>query len=484
MEQDAAEPQLGVGPAMTRILYWNLNNFSAPKVDVNQVWPANVLAQDRLTHIIDEVIRPLPQPLLPLPPNSPPPPDMIIIAEVYNRVREVGAPGCAINALMRVGQGLRILRDEIRAALGPTWCLVPPLMLGNQGQREGVAVYYDAATLQFTGPWVYAWDAAVGDNRGRPPTAATVGNPAQYTWWWLEGLPNPALTPPLNMNRVWAAPLGAGNVSEWCGAGQWRFWTLGGADIDFPHPGCRPPFYTRMQEIGGAGRILKVFTVHTSPGGSEFQATRNIGSITQLAVGPGEVGVVLGDFNVDSFDPAVNGAYTPLRNLGYHPLLNALNAAGNVVAARDPYCMTHLLTTSLATPFNTVGAGPDPQHNVYPRFGYMGSTRRNPAGGPWLPDDKGSIDNVFVCYPGPAPPPAHNTTIVNTIVGKPYNAGAAPPGVGPDLTGGYGYNPSLANPLPVPAGIPAAAGIPPFNLWQNFGYIHSTSDHLAVLFDV
>jgi hypothetical protein len=464
---------------MTRILYWNLNNFSLPKININLPPPANAVNQDRLSYIVDEVIHPLPPP--PLPANSPPPPDMIVISEVFSRVREVGLPGGALSSLMNVGLAVRQLLAEIRAAFGPTWCLVPPLHLGNLGLREGVAVYYNAATLRFTGPWVFSYDAAAWIDRGMRPTAATVANPGQYSWWWLQGIPNPALAPPLNLNRNWPVP-GIGNVNEWHGAGQWEFRTPAGAVIDFPFPGNRPPFYTRFREVAPPNRTLKVFTVHTSPA-SAVAATQNIASIQELpVVANTQVGVLLGDFNVDTF-AANNHAYNPILGLGYRPLLNWRDAAGNTVPARKPYCMTHLLPVSMATPFNTVGVLPDPQHNVYPRLGYMGSTGPNPAGGPRIPTNTGAIDNVFVSYFPGVVPPAHNTTIVNTVVGKPYTAVPAPPGVPAGLTGGYGYSSTLANPVP-PAGVPAAAGVGTFRNWLNYGYIDRTSDHLAILFEV
>ncbi len=465
---------------MTRILYWNLNNFSQRKIDINVPAPNHIRPTWRLTHIVHEVVNPIPPP--PLPANSPPAPDMIVIAECFSRVREVGHPGGAIGSLARVGRGLRLLLDEFRLALGPTWCLVPPLMLGDLGLREGVAVYYNAATLTFTGPWVYSWDAAAGVNRGRALTAATFANRAPYTFNWLQALPDPVnASPPLQLNRSWLTPFG--NVEEWCGAGQWQFQTAAGAAIHFPAAQNRPPFYTRMQENAPGGRTLKVFTVHTSPATAD-QATQNIGQIQELAIAAGEVGVVLGDFNVDSFSTVHNPAYNPLRGLGYTPLIEALDAAGNAVWTRKRYCLTHLLPERLATPFNSVGVPRDPQHNRYPRFGYMGSTRRNPVGGPWIPSNKGAIDNVFVRYPAGAAVPAHNTTIVNTIVGKPYNAVPPPVGVGPNLTGGYAYNASLANPIPLPAGVNAAAGLGTFRNWANFGYISGTSDHLAVIVDI
>jgi hypothetical protein len=150
-----------------------------------------------------------------------------------------------------------------------------------------------------------------------------------------------------------------------------------------------------------------------------------------------------------------------------------------VTPARKPYCMTHVLPPDLATPFNNVGVATDPQHNVYPRHGYMGSTDIFPRAA----NDSGAIDNAFVHYAGGMPIPARNTTIVNTITGKPYNAAPAPVGVGPELTGGHAYATSLANPVP-PAGVNPPVDPLGFPNWGNFGKVRSTSDHLALMIDV
>jgi hypothetical protein len=401
---------------------------------------------------------------------------MIVIAEIYSRVREVSYQGNVLNTGSNVGRGVLMLLDAIRNKLGNTWCCIPPLMLGDFGIREAVAVFYNATSLRFTGPYIWATDD--GLNLGRPATAPNIGNIAAYPLSWRNAMPNP-LNPigVLQLNRTWAAPTGT-PIPEWQGAGQWEHYTAGGGRIDFPYAENRSPFYTRM--LDGAGRSIKLFTVHTSPT-TAVPATRNIVYIPQVAaVGANEVGVVVGDFNVDSFNMAVNGAYAPLLNAGYDMLLDPRDPAPNVNLARQPYCLTHLLPRTLATPFNTVGAGPDPQHNVYPRFGYMGSTTPGPVA-----NNSGSIDNVFVRYPGGVVPPAHNTTVVNTVVGKPYDAVApAPVGVTPELTGGYAYNTSMLTPVPVPAGVNAAAGAPLFATWPNFERIASVSDHLAILFDV
>jgi hypothetical protein len=464
---------------MTRILYWNLQNFSLPKIFDTTNWPAFVQSQNRLNHILNEVIAPTP----PLPANSPPPPDIIVISEIFSRTREVSYEGNVVGSGTRVGQAVLRLLDSIRNRLGNTWCCVPPISLGNFGIREAVAVYYNSAALTFTGP--YVWSQAVGLNLSRPSTAPNIANVVNYPISWQNALPNP--TNPigvLQLNRTWAAGGGA-MINEWQGAGQFEFYNVppaGGGRINFPGPNNRGPFYTRLLDAGG--RTIRLFTVHTSPA-TAVAATVNVAGITELqAIAANEVNVILGDFNVDTFNMAVNGAYVPIENLGYEMLIDSRDPANNAVTpARLPYCLTHFLPNAYATPFNNGGGLTDPQHNVYPRFGYMGSTTAA-----HLPSDAGSIDNVFTLYPpgaGAPVPAGYQQTIVNTVVGKPYNQLApAPAGVSAELIAGYGYNSSLANAIPQPGGVAAAAGIGAFRNWPNFQRIVGTSDHLAIVFNV
>jgi hypothetical protein len=454
---------------MTRILYWNINNFSINKIADQSSFAAFAESMDRLDHILSVI-----SPAAPLPPNSPPPPDLILVVEVYSRTPEISYQGNVNNSGSRVGMAVRELLNDIRNRLGNTWCLVPPLMLGDLGMRESVAAYYNAATLQFTGP--YIWSDTGGLNLARPAAAPNLANVLNYSANWRNGLPNPHNPiPALQLNRTWNPPVGAA-VNEWQSAGQWEHYLANGTRIDFPYAQNRSPYYTRF--LDAAGRTLKVFTVHTSPT-SAVNATNNIAAITDLALAPNEVGVVVGDFNVDTFNMNQNGAYGPLELLHYQMLIDSRDNTNNVNPNRRPYCLTHLLPEDRATPYNANGIAPDPTHNVYPRYGYMGSMLFNQT------NDNGAIDNVFVRYDANLVPPPHNTTIVNTIVGKPYTAVApAPAGVDASLTGGYGYNTSLNTAIPQPAGVNPAAGLGFFRAWHNYGTIISTSDHLAVLVDV
>ncbi|MBV9788005.1 MAG: hypothetical protein JOZ51_07530, partial [Chloroflexi bacterium] len=62
-----------------------------------------------------------------------------------------------------------------------------------------------------------------------------------------------------------------------------------------------------------------------------------------------------------------------------------------------------------------------------------------------------------------------------------------PGGVTAELTGGLPYPAILTNPIPLgaaPGGINPPVDTINFQGWQNFGGIHSTSDHLPLMIDI
>ena len=472
---------------MIQIMYWNIQKFSAPKIKGKRLIDATV-AKDRLAHIKKVVC--------PDPPRRKP--DMIIVVEVAvdnpTAVKDLGA---VLRETAAPAEGVLQLASHIRQWLGSSWCLIPPIPTGELGRCEAVAVYYDSNSLIFTGPYIYATDKSTKRHqldKAMPPTQGNLDNLAPYDPAWEQYLPK-------SLNRTWDAPDGA-KVPEWQGAGQFEY-----GNLEFPDRGYRRPFYTRMKEVNG-NRTIKVFTVHTTPAVASG-ATRNIRHIPDVqAVGNDEVAVVVGDFNVDSFrgDPkfpnsalnTVNNPYEMLvtlprdDGLGYQMLLNPCRPGTfSQHPNRKPYCLTLLLRNviranqddeqAIATPYNAAGRRADPQHNVYPRFGYMGSY--SDSTGEF--SDTGALDNAFVKYgPNLAAVP-HNTTIVNTVVGTPYNRLRPPPdGVTADLTGGYTQPSALKQPIPQPAGINPGADINGFNDYENYGLIRSVSDHLAIVFDV
>jgi hypothetical protein len=462
---------------VARILYWNINNFSLNKIADPSDFADSV---DRRTHIVNEVFVPSQA-------------DLFVIVEVHTRQGEVGLEGVPIvgNAQSGVNQLLRHIRNATHAQ----WMLVPPVWSGNLGFCEGVAVFYDSNVLRFAGPYAYGPDyrTATKTRSGAwhgPPkqracplaqTARPVGAPT--TPEWLDGPQDyPAL--------YWAGRLphrlvGGGPQYEDQVAGQYEFYDADMQRIYFPNQQSRSPFLTHFVEVAAPHKRIKLFTIHTSPGTAE-DAVGQLQHIPGLAAGMNEVSVVLGDFNVDIFDS--RATYDGLTGLGFTLHFDSkVGGAGPIVPARRPYCMTHFLPTPHATPFRTPGGGvPDPTHNVYPRFGYMGS-----MGGRLFqtPVSAGAIDNVLTHYGGGAVVPAnHNLTIVNTVVGKPYNA-VMPAVVTAELIGGLSFASSMATAIPLPQGndpaaLTAVADLATFVLWNNFGLIRSTSDHLALAVDV
>lgn len=462
---------------MTRVLYWNINNFSLPKIFATRPPIAVNEATERLNYILGGIM----QPHLP---------DIFVVVEVYSRIREVGLEGGVLNAGSNAGRAVLRLLQEIRGLFGPHWCVVPPLNLGDGGQREAIAVFFNSQNLQFIGPNLFydRW-MGTGIGQGQPVAPNTFARILNYPAGWAGAL--------LNRTYDFNVP-GVPAIPEDQLAGQWEYYRAGTVRpipspmlpplnrIGFPNNYNRPPFYIQFLDLSAmVPRTINLFTIHTSPTTAR-QALFQLQNVQEITNAPAanEVSVVLGDFNVDSFTAPANAAYNSLANYVME-LDPRVGHAGAVVPARKPYCMTHLLPTAAAMPFNNTGVVTDPQHNVYPRFGYMGSS--------WpVLNDSGAIDNVFTRY-GAVAGASANITVVNTVVGQPYNAIPAPLGVTVELTTGLHYPISLQNGVPPsppnPPGIPAG-GINPavdtinFQAWQNFGGIHSTSDHLPLIIDI
>jgi hypothetical protein len=485
---------------MTRILYWNINNFSLAKIQAqaNATWMEAAEAASRLAYIVQNIMRG---------PVGGPIPDIIVVVEVFSRHREVGVEGTVLRATRDAGQGVLRLLLQIRAdatmgtvAAGSNWCVVPPINLGDLGFREAVAVFYNATNLQFTGPNLLynLW----GFGQSQPVNALTHASIANYSPNWQAALP-------VALGRTTNFPGVANPIPEHQLAGEWQYYTVPPARpvpsppigipanrIQFPNLWNRGPFLTRFLEVNAPNRTLNLFAIHTSPLTASLAVT-NMGLVAEMAAVPAnDVNVVLGDFNVDTF--GLNWAnYNWMFPLYTCELDPRVNHAAPVVPTRQPYCMTHFLPTADATPFNNTGVGvaTDPQHNVYPRYGYMGSAY------PFL-NSSGAIDNIFTAYGAAAAGgPATNITVINTLTGTPYNfpLAVAPVGVTAELTGGLQYAatlPLVFNPLiTVPPAAPGTGGIDSlgmnagmhlnvFRMWNNFGKVYSTSDHLPLMIDI
>lgn len=455
---------------MTRVLFWNVENFNLATIRNPSSAAATLQSGDRLTVIRDILQTPPP---FGHAPDVTQTPDLILIAECSSRNREVGSEGGLIAA-----DGVMLLLTELRTATAnPNWSLVPPVRLGQFGHQEGVAAFYNANNLMFAGPYVWGVDyrtlsrtaplmrACPWADSQRPPSApiALPNGPQDYPDAWNNCMPA--------RNLPAAFPI-LGGVSERQLAGQWEHYTVGAKPerLEFPHAFSRSPYFTQFIDLAGGNRLLKVYTVHTSPNVART-TTAKLGDLPEVGAGQAanSVTLVVGDFNLDIFEARAAG-YQPLLDAGFTILLDSRDAAGNLDPARRPYLTTHLLPATKATPFN--GPATDVLHNPAPRLGYMGS-----MGGRDFqrPTYVGAIDNALVRYPAGVAHPAHETTVLNPVVGSPYAGPANMP------RGTVAKASAMAAALPA-AGYPDPTAAEPgtFQLWQNFEKIHSASDHLAI----
>jgi hypothetical protein len=443
---------------MARILYWNIQKFGINKINQptkkrrrdGTAIPFTPESQFRL-----QVIRTT------LTQNTP---DIFVVVETSTGA---GAPGTLISAGGALG--CLDLLSKLRTWFpGPNdWRLIPPVRLGKGNVAEGISVFYNNANLKFTGPW--GWQGGVN------PSAPVAGMPAAYGGAWANCLPaaNPGgpINGAINMNRL---------------AGQWQFRgpIVGGVApvLGFPNDYNRTPYLTTFWDAGN-GRTIKLLSFHASPKqNAAATGTNQLANIQEMTanLGANQVGVIVGDFNVDLFN-------THFEPIAYDDLLETTANGGagytrliNPTANQWPnkgYVCTMLRSVNTARPWTT---------NGYPAYEYV------------IKDSYSSVDNILTRYGAGAGGPAANMTIVNRTAGAPYNRvmptpGGAPPGV-------LNYNTAMSQNI---AGLPAALLLPPagpgggggynpgdigalsaFKGWANYRRVRSTSDHMALIVDV
>lgn len=484
---------------MIRILYWNINRFSIKKVFDMTNWAKFDESIDQGQYILEKVVRGN---------GAQNMPDIFIIVEGVAGTGEVPSEGTTIHSESNTAMGFFYILEALRQLHSKQWCFVPPIGVGPGTKREAIGVYYNSEKLQFAGPYLYTQlnDALTASiRRSLPPHPRTITKLTEYSDNWMYGL-SPA------GDRTSSVRIGGNEytVPESKFAGQWIYFR-GEPDfpiplqppegsrfenrIYFPHKANRGPFLTHFidRRQGANNRLIKLMTIHTSPD-SAADAVYNLPEVQEIQrVGDNEVSVIIGDFNVDPFQVYATeqaghfygkDLYARLPP-NYVWGLDPRDAARALNLANQAYCLTHLLDSKTATPFNADNLNtPDPLHNVYPRYGYMGS-----KGSDKEPTNYGALDNVFTWYGSNAGGPAQNVTIVNTVVGTPYTQVPPPPGVNPNLTQGLTYPSSLKNPIP-PGGYDSGTGdaaqqaYQTFLQWENFGVIYDASDHMALSIDV
>lgn len=377
---------------------------------------------------------------------------------------------------------------ELLAALrvvNPNYCLVPPVRLSNQAaDLEGIAVYYDASQLCFAGPqkWTANQAQALGNAAaaqnyapvwqpsayGAPPAAPATGAVAGFA------LPNRQVT-------IAGAP-----YNEYQLAGRCVFPTPRARAVrQFMRPGDRPPLLTYFQEIGGAGRTIKVCAMHATQGGGgpgmgapnaprAVDELRNIRELTALAAN--EVGVIVGDFNVQLLDLADRAAaYGNLTGAG------GAGAAGYTLVFDDTQAIQPSFVGTTVIPF--------PQaRGAFPDFGYLKTF------GPMAAPQPESLDNILIKSGAGAAAFSH-ALVLNRVVGVDFAEAASSAVAGPYR---YGYGTASIDRKESSCGsvmqetmekILAGSGTAgaknmQLNTVQNYGKIQGASDHMALVVDI
>lgn len=406
---------------MPRILYWNIQKFAINKMTTytrkrqfgGKPRYSNSVKGDYILGTVDQITQA----------GASLQPDFFVVVEVTTG-RQPG--GSLITGAGSTG--VLHLLDRLQTEVNANWRLVPPLVLGGAGQREGVAVFFRNDNWQFIGPMY--WNGA--NAQAAPLGAVAYGG-------------------------VWANVLPADSNTR---AGQSSYTNAMGANINFAFPNSRPPFFTKFQRRNVAAPIVSLFSFHadSTPPGSVI-GTNNLAQIPYIAAGPAvnETFVVVGDFNCD--------------------LNNNVNIGGGMTQATAYNALIgqgftrHLGAAQGTTMIKDVGFNPAVNPNiattngVFPYYGYG----RN------LP-----VDNILT---RPTPLGA-NATIINRVVGTPLNAAYVNSAVRP---AGNQYSVAMASAIPQINTIGTAAGrVRRFNSNENFGTIggrRGASDHLGVLID-
>lgn len=370
---------------MATIMYWNIQNFAFNKI-ANPAAPLDALR--RLLKILSNLAVNIP--------------DIFVVVEVSTGGGPIGSPvtGAGANGSME-------LLAWIRAAIPGNWFLVPPLISGTGGFAEGVAVYYNANTLAFTGPNVLR---ATGGGALVSVTPPIPGGGAAAAY----GAPWVGYAPAAGGGAINALPMGnnfAGKArftaTPPAGAGA----GVTGRPLTFPNLNNRSPYLTTFTDLGG--RTIKVIAFHSSPALAMVGSAFMLGMDEMITTPVGnEVQVMVGDFNVPLGSPLAPAVYPPFALVGFTQHF----ALGG--AAPPAQLATHMLPWAASSP---VGA--------YPIYGYMNA---------WE-----SIDNVFTRYG--APPGA---AIANAaLAGSAGVVGAIPAVAGgvAAIAGGVGMGGTTAN---------------------------------------
>lgn len=476
---------------MTRILFWNIEQFSINKVysASNQVTRGHggltdtVAAEQRramIRHVINAAQ-----------------PDIIVIIEVSSGENIAGDLATPTGGLESVAQTQYSFNQHIAVPGG--WCAVPPLYVGTDGRAETIGILYrrtdntGAISRYFTGPNIWTGGVAgtsVPPGPGAPPAAAYTTLPLPVGTVNINSMLQPTQFGAARIIPAGAQHNGGGATAENLVAARVNFDDNLGNAIDFQ--GLRQPYMATFTEANTAGgailRNLTLFAIHAPPNAGAAAVYINGLSTLPDAVGPlgaNETRVIGGDFNVNllAANGTASGAYNPLTVApNAYRLLVEPTAAG-IPANFDQYrgyFATHIRGKHKDAASLFLWSDPATgQPSFYPGYGYIGSD--------FSPVPAYSIDNVLV-WPWLAAPHNYQTTIMNLVTGTPL-AGNPAPADNPPI-GTIGMGTGLAGApvgwpfAPVSGAWPGVGGAGAMTSWNNYGRVRNTSDHFGIYVNV
>jgi hypothetical protein len=428
---------------------WNIQDLGINKLHYSATDPALL----RANHIIDTIL------LID--------PDILVVVEVESALPYPGRGQGYVVADTSGGPAVRTMLAELHQRdAASDWRLVPPLLSGSQGQKEGVAVFFKNTTVNFRGPQQVdvetiirprAGNLLLGRNGGLDPTA---NGPYPPPWDWVLPATQPA-----------GPAIGPGAPklqNQLCGKPFFELPTAPNVPMNFPWAGNRSPFLTGFRELAGgaAARDITVLGCHLPP---HFmlagQAVDLIMQIPEMIspMGANDVRIICGDFNINFNDPAQAGYWNSLI------ATNVPRPGGNT-----QYQMLHATDPSEYKVVNQASLA-----GVGPHFDAL-STGYNPWTGTYnVPGVLETLDGIFGAF-GTAPGGALGGRVVNRVVDTPFVAPPLPPPAIPQamaMTAAALIAWDLVLPPPVPTGTQL------FRQMANFGHIRGASDHLPVYAD-
>jgi hypothetical protein len=419
-----------------RIMSWNIQDLSIGKLmglqEVQEYIADSVHERDASIFVVQEVETALPHPAC---------------GRGY-----VVAPTSGGPAVLALLEELRQINNQ--------WSVVPPLLSGTGGKKEGIAVFFRSDRVNFRGPNQLD-TTTIGPKQKRYQWSAGIGGPAStYDVPWTFAVP--AELPE-------GAPIGNPALRQDQLAGKTIFPNPAQplTTLDFPTPDCRSPFYTEFIEVENPKRLINILSVHLPPRTNIASgAIQNIIRLPEVKreLAANEVRLVLGDFNLDMLRAGGLAGIQPLVNE------NIPQGGGNI---------THFACHNVVAPSTMKSVPVATVEGAMPDLGYMAT--RFQGGAYVAGNEYPAYDAIFVAYGANAAALPPQGFVMNRVVGTPWNAPVVPEA----MSHPGGIEAILNwNPWWPPFLLPPPTRDEVFRRIENYGKIRGTSDHIAVYVDV